>query len=105
MNLKIRLAILSFLEFAVWGAYLTSMGSYLAKSGMAENIGWWYSVQGLVSVFMPALMGIVADRWIQSQRLLSLLHFMASIFMLAVASYGYIAADALSFAPFFLLYT
>jgi NHS family xanthosine MFS transporter len=105
MNLKIRLAILSFWEFAVWGAYLTSMGSYLAKSGMAENIGWCYSVQGLVSLFMPALMGIVADRWIQAQRLLSLLHFMASVFMLAVASYGYIAADALSFAPFFLLYT
>ena len=62
MNTKVKLIILNFLEFAVWGAYLTSMGTYLASVGMASQIGWFYSVQGLVSLFMPALMGIVADR-------------------------------------------
>ncbi|MDD6758800.1 MAG: MFS transporter, partial [Paraprevotella sp.] len=71
MNTKVKLIILNFLEFAVWGAYLTSMGTYLASVGMASQIGWFYSVQGLVSLFMPALMGIVADRWIEAQRLLS----------------------------------
>ena len=45
MNLKVRLTVMNFLEYAVWGAYLTSMGSYLVKIGMAENIGWFYSVQ------------------------------------------------------------
>ena len=68
MNTKVKLIILNFLEFAVWGAYLTSMGTYLASVGMASQIGWFYSVQGLVSLFMPALMGIVADRWIEAQR-------------------------------------
>ena len=58
MNLKVRLALLNFLEFAVWGAYLTSMGTYLGKIGMASQIGWFYAVQGVVSIFMPALMGI-----------------------------------------------
>ena len=57
MNLKVRLALLNFLEFAVWGAYLTSMGTYLGKIGMASQIGWFYAVQGVVSIFMPALMG------------------------------------------------
>lgn len=58
MNLKIRLALMNFLEFAVWGAYLTSMGRYLGNIGLGENIGWFYSMQGIVSIFMPALMGI-----------------------------------------------
>ena len=43
MKLKMRLTVMNFLEYAVWGAYLTSMGSYLVKIGMAENIGWFYS--------------------------------------------------------------
>ena len=41
MRLKMRLTVMNFLEYAVWGAYLTSMGSYLVKIGMAENIGWF----------------------------------------------------------------
>ena len=68
MSLKIRLALMNFLEFAVWGAYLTSMGRYLGNIGIGENIGLFYSMQGIVSIFMPALMGIVADRWIPAQR-------------------------------------
>ena len=68
MSLKVRLALMNFLEFAVWGAYLTSMGRYLGNIGMSTDIGWFYSMQGIVSIFMPALMGIIADRWIQAQR-------------------------------------
>ncbi len=105
MNIKTRLTILNFLEFAVWGAYLTSMGAYLASHGMAANIGWFYSVQGFVSLCMPALMGIVADRWIQAQKLLSLSHLLAGLFMMAVAVYGYTAAEKVEFAPLFTLYT
>lgn len=105
MNAKVKLTVLNFMEFAVWGAYLTSMGTYLARVGMAGQIGWFYSVQGFVSLFMPALMGIVADRWMEAQRLLSLSHLLAGIFMLAVSVYGYQAGDAVQFAPLFTLYT
>lgn len=105
MNLKTKLSVLNFLEFAVWGAYLTSMGTYLAGKGMASNIGWFYSVQGMVSMFMPALMGIVADRWVQAQRLLSFSHVMAGLFMIAACAYGQMAGDAVQFAPLFSLYT
>ena len=81
MNLKIRLALMNFLEFAVWGAYLTCMGNYLGAAGLGDKIAWFYAIQGIVSLFMPTLMGIVADRYIQPQRLLGLCHLMAGTFM------------------------
>ena len=59
---------MNFLEFAVWGAYLTSLGTYLASHGLGNDIGSFYVIQGIVSIFMPGLMGIVADRWVPSQR-------------------------------------
>ena len=82
MNLKVRLAIMSFLEFAVWGAYLTCMGNYLGSAGLGAEIAWFYAIQGFVSIFMPTLMGIIADKWIQPQRLLGLCHLVAGAAML-----------------------
>ncbi len=105
MNLKIRLTILNFIEFAVWGAYLTSMGTYLAGVGLASHIGWFYSVQGIVSIFMPALMGIVADRWMEGQKVLSMCHAIAGLFMIGASAYAYQAGDAVQFGPLFALYT
>ncbi len=95
---------MNFLEFAVWGAYLTSMGRYLGAAGFGSNIGWFYSIQGIVSLFMPALMGIVADRWIQAQKTLSLCHALAGLFMCAAGIYAYTAAEV-QFATLFTLYT
>ena len=56
--LKVRLALMNFLEFAVWGAYLTCMGMYLGRIGMADHIGSFYAMQGFVSIFMPAVVAI-----------------------------------------------
>ena len=104
-NIKLRLTVMNFLEFAVWGAYLTSMGTYLATHGMATNIGWFYSIQGIVSLFMPALMGIVADRWLPAQKALSLCHALAGTFMIATGAYGLMAGDGVVFSTLFSLYT
>lgn len=98
------MAVLLFLEFAVWGAYLTSLGAYLAKIGQGEHIGWFYAVQGVVSIFMPALVGIVADRWVQAQRMLSLCHLLAGAFMGAAGWYA-LTTDDVSFSTLFSLYT
>ena len=87
MNLKVRLAIMNFLEFAVWGAYLTSMGRFLGDVGMGSNIGYFYSIQGVVSIFMPAIMGVIADRWIQAQKMLGICHLLAGAFMVVLAQY------------------
>jgi len=72
---------MNFLEFAVWGAYLTCMGNYLGVAGLGDKIAWFYAIQGIVSIFMPTLMGIIADKYIQPQRLLGLCHLMAGGFM------------------------
>lgn len=86
-GIKSRLAILNFLQFAIWGCYLVSMGIYLGSVGLGDKIFWFYTGQGLVSLFMPALMGIVADRWIPAQKTLSLCQGLAGIFMLFAGFY------------------
>lgn len=107
-NLKARLATMNFLEFAVWGAYLISMGMFLGSNGLGEYVFWFYTVQGLVSIFMPALIGIIADRWIPAQITLSICHLLAGGFMIAA---GYVASEqiasggSLQFGPLFTLYT
>jgi len=105
MSLKLRLTILSFLQFAVWGAYLTSMGNYLASIGMASKIGLFYAMQGIVSIFMPAIMGIIADRWIPVQRLLGYCHALAALFIISAGYYGYNAGSNTNFATLFSLYS
>ena len=102
---KIRLIILSFLEFAVWGAYLTSQGRYLAGAGFGEKIGMFYAVQGIVSIFMPAVMGIIADKWIPAQRLLGICHLVAGAAMAGAGIYGVSAGDAVQYGTLFGLYT
>ena len=105
MSLKIRLIVMNFLQFAVWGAYLTSMSRYLGPAGMGLHIGIFYSVQGIVSIFMPAIMGIIADRWVPAQKLLGVSHLLAAAFMLAAGLYGLQAGTEVSFSIFFTLYT
>ena len=79
-NIGLRLIIMNFLEFAAWGAYLTSMGSFLARSGFGPQIWLFFATQGFVSIFMPALMGIVADKWIPAQKVLSICQGVAGVF-------------------------
>lgn len=104
MSLKVRLIVMNFLQFAIWGAYLTSMSRYLGPAGLGSHIGIFYSVQGIVSIFMPAIMGIVADRWVPAQKLLGISHLLAAAFMLSVGLYGLSGVD-ISFSTIFGLYT
>lgn len=81
MNIKLRLALMNFLEFAVWGAYLTSMGNYLGRAGMGAEIAWFYAIQGIVSIFMPTIVGIISDKYVQPQRMLGICHLLAGLGM------------------------
>ena len=90
-HMKSRLIGMSFLQFGVWGAYLISMGTYLFSAGMGDKIGYFYAMQGVVALFMPALMGIVADRWIPAQKLLAGCHLLSALFKAAM---GYVAISA-----------
>ena len=90
-HMKTRLIGMSALQFGVWGAYLISMGTYLFSAGMGDKIGYFYAMQGVVALFMPALMGIVADRWIPAQKLLAGCHLLSALFKAAM---GYVAISA-----------
>lgn len=103
-NTKIRLSFLSFMQFAVWGSYLICLGQFLGSAGLGSEISWFYAVGGFVSIFMPAIMGIIADRWIHAQRLLGICHLIAAAFMFAAWSYAQ-AHPTLEFTPFFTLFT
>ena len=103
-SIRIRLSLLNFVEFAVWGSYLTSLGNFLAHQGFQSEIGWFYAVQGIVSLIMPSVVGIIADRWIPAQRMLSLCHLLAGLFM-ALAGVYCMTSGTIQFAPLFTLYT
>ena len=95
---------MNILQWAVWGAYLTSMGSYLFSVGLATKIGIFYAIQGIVSIFMPTLMGIVADKFIPAQRLLGLCHGISGVGMIGAGLYGMMAGNEVTFGILFGLY-
>ena len=103
-SIKLRLIVMNIIQWAVWGAYLTSMGSYLASVGLATKIGIFYAMQGIVSIFMPTLMGIVADEFIPAQKLLGLCHGISGAGMLGAGLYGMTAGADVSFGILFSLY-
>ena len=86
-NIKFRLIVMNFLQYAVWGSWLISLGTYLGKNLGFEGsqIGSFYATMGIASLFMPAVMGVIADRFVQAQRLLGISHIIAALLMVAAS--------------------
>lgn len=84
MNIKLRLTLLSFLQFFVWGAWLITIGVYWFgnKQWGGTEFGAVFSTLGISSIIMPALIGIIADRWINAERLYGILHILYAITLL-----------------------
>jgi NHS family xanthosine MFS transporter len=80
MNIKHRLIVMNFLEFFIWGSWLISLGGYMFSvlHASGSQIGATYGTMGLASLFMPALMGIVADKWINAERVLGMCHIIGA---------------------------
>ncbi len=80
MGTKFRLIIMNFLQYAVWGAWLISLGAYLGVTlGFTGiQIGSFFATMGIASLFMPAIMGVIADRWVPAQQLLGICHIIAA---------------------------
>lgn len=87
-NLKTRLITMNFLQFFIWGAWLISLGRYCGKVMHFDGleIGNLFGTMGIASIFMPGLMGIVADKWLNAEKLLALLHFFGALALVFVAS-------------------
>jgi MFS transporter, NHS family, xanthosine permease len=78
MNIKIRLTILSFFQFFVWGAWLITIATYFFSHNMGTGVqfGAIFSTLAISSLIMPALTGIIADKWINAERLYGILHIL-----------------------------
>lgn len=103
-NIGLRLIIMNILQIGLWGAYLTSMGSFLAKCGFGAQIWLFYATQGFVSIFMPAIIGIIADKWIPAQKVLSICNFIGGASMLAAGMYAMNAGANIQFGTFYAFY-
>lgn len=81
MNIKIRLTIMSFLELFIWGAWLITIGNYWfsTKHWSGAEFGVIFSTIGLSSIIMPALTGIIADKFINAEKLYGILHILGGI--------------------------
>jgi NHS family xanthosine MFS transporter len=80
MSLRLRLTILHFLQFFVWGAWLISLGGYLIVTlgFTGSQVGSIYATMGIASLFMPGVMGIIADRWMNVERLYAICHLVGA---------------------------
>ena len=83
MNIKIRLTLMSFLQFFIWGAWLITVGNYwfATKQWSGAEFGAIFSTLGLSSIIMPALTGIIADKWINAEKLYGILHILGGLIL------------------------
>jgi len=88
MNIRVRLIIMNFLQFFIWGSWLISIGIYLARTlhFTGVQIGAVFSTMGIASLFMPALMGIVADKWLNAEKLLGICHIIGAGLLIYASS-------------------
>ena len=98
MGIKFRLTVMNFLQFFVWGAWLLSFGKYLGATLHfgGEQIGAIFMTLGIASLFMPGLLGIVADRWIKPNKLFALVHILGAFLL-------YLAAQQTGFDSLYLV--
>ena len=106
MNIKLRLTVMQFLEFFIWGSWLISFGNYMFNMDMGNKIGTLFATLGIASLIMPTIVGIIADRWLNSEKLLGILHILGAccLFMASKATtynelYLCIIMNALVFIP------
>ncbi|MXN92304.1 MFS transporter [Flavobacterium sp. Sd200] len=78
MGIKNRLILMSFLQFFVWGAWLITVANYWfgTKQWEGTQFGQVFATMGIASIFMPILTGIIADRWVNAEKLYGVLHFL-----------------------------
>lgn len=100
MNIKMRLTVMSFFQFFVWGAWLITIATYFFSNNMGTGVqfGAIFSTLALSSLFMPAITGIIADKWMNAEKLYGILHILYGLIMFYVTRVH--DADTLYYAIF-----
>lgn len=76
-----RLSVMMFLQFFIWGAWFVTAGNFMLKADMGDAIGWAYSVGPLAAILSPFLLGMVADRYFATERVLGVLHILGGVIL------------------------
>ncbi len=86
MNIKFRLTVMSFLQLFVWGAWLITIGTYCvnAKHWSFPEFGDIFSTLAIASIFMPPIIGIIADKWMNAEKLYGILHILYGLVLFYV---------------------
>jgi len=86
LSLKLRLVVMNFLQFFIWGAWLLTIGAYWfqGRHWSGAGFGAIFSTMGIASLCMPSIAGIIADKWIHAEKLYGLLHVCGAIVLFAI---------------------
>jgi nucleoside transporter len=74
VGIKFRLSIMMFLQYAIWGAWYVTVGNYMSKIGMSSTIHWAYTVSPIAAIISPFFLGMIADRFFATEKVLGVLH-------------------------------
>ena len=98
MGIKIRLTVMNFLQFFVWGSWLISLGGYMIVTlkFTGGQVGSIYATMGIASLFMPALMGILADKWVNAERVYGMSHLIGAVLL-------FFASQATDFSSMYII--
>ncbi|RLD61653.1 MAG: MFS transporter, partial [Bacteroidetes bacterium] len=98
MGIKVRLTFMNFLQFFVWGAWLISLGGYMIVTlkFTGGQVGSIYATMGIASLFMPALMGIIADKWVNAERVFGMSHIIGAVLL-------FLASQATDFGSMYII--
>ncbi len=83
-NINIRLSVMMFLQFFVWGAWYVTVGNYMTEIGLSGVIYWAYTVSPIAGIVSPFFLGMVADRFFATEKVLGWLHLLGALAMFAV---------------------
>ena len=88
MSIKARLIAMSFLQFFVWGSWLISLGGYMivTLNFTGVEVGSIFSTMGIASLFMPAIMGIISDRFYNAEKVLGFCHIVGAALLLLASN-------------------
>src|SRR6185437_15330022 len=81
LTTRLQLSTMMFLEFFIWGAWYTTVAVYMTKHNMADLTHWPFTVNPIAAIIAPFFVGLIADRYFASEKVLGILHILGAVFM------------------------